>query len=404
VVYPLGDHGIFVSTAETTGALSETDAALVELFAAVVTAALDQLASRADLRAERNLLTNIFEQIPVHLFVKDTEGRHLRVSTHLFEDTDVDIDTLDVETFSPAAVQGKTDVDLYGDTERYRQSYADDLRVVETGESRLEVEQYDTLFDEWFLTSKVPWYDDDGTCQGIMGVATEITTQKEYERQLERQNDRLDNFASMVSHDLRNPLNVVQGRLELALADGDEAHLEPALRAATRMGELIDDMLWLAKHGQDLDSVESVEIDTLASEAWALVDTADARLSVETDATVRADRSRLSQVFENLFRNAVEHGGEDVSVTVGATADGLYVADDGPGIPSGDLATATEIGYSGQPNGTGLGLAIVDDVAVAHDWTLELGESETGGLRVEMGDVTFLDAARPEASTHSSES
>jgi PAS domain S-box-containing protein len=402
VVYPLGDHGVFVSTAETPGALSETDAALVELFAAVVTAALDQLASRADLRAERNLLSNIFEQIPVHLFVKDTEGRHLRVSTHLFEDADVDTDTLGVEEFSPSAVQGKTDVDLYGDRERYRQSYADDLRVIETGEPLFDVEGYDPVFEEWFLTSKVPWYDEDDTCKGIMGVATEITTQKEYERQLERQNDRLDNFASMVSHDLRNPLNVVQGRLELALADGDETHLEPALRAATRMGELIDDMLWLAKHGQDLDGVESVEVDAVVHEAWSVVDTGSAALSVETDATVRADRSRLAQVFENLFRNAVEHAGPEVSVTVGRTPDAIYVADDGPGIPSADLATATEIGYSGQPDGTGLGLAIVDGVATAHGWTLELGESEAGGLRVEIADVTFLDATPAETPTNSS--
>jgi signal transduction histidine kinase len=377
---------------------------MVELFAAVVTAALDQLESRADLRAERTLLSNIFEQIPVHLFVKDTEARHLRVSTHLFEEADVDIDALDVDDFSPSAVQGKTDIDLYGDAERYRQSYADDLRVIETGEPLLDVERYDTIFQEWFLTSKVPWYDDDGTCKGIMGVATEITTQKEYERQLERQNDRLDNFASMVSHDLRNPLNVVQGRLELALADEDTTHLDPALRAATRMGELIDDMLWLAKQGQDLDSVEPVDIDTLATEAWALVDTVDARLTVETDATIEADRSRLAQVFENLFRNAVEHGGEDVSVTVGRTGSGLYVADDGPGLSEAELATATEIGYSGRPDGTGLGLAIVDDVAAAHGWTLELDDSEAGGLRVEFDGVTFVGESRTETSTSSSRS
>ena len=391
IVFPLGKHGVFVSTAETPGALSETDAALVELFAAVVTAALDQLASRADLRAERNLLSNIFEQIPVHLFVKDTEARHLRVSTHLFEDTDVDTDTLEADAFSPSAVEGKTDVELYGDTERYRESYADDLRVIDSGEPLLEVEGYNPLFEEWFLTSKVPWYDENDTCKGIMGVATEITTQKEYERRLERQNDRLDSFASMVSHDLRNPLNVVQGRLQLALEDGDTAHLDPALRATTRMDELIDGLLELARRGQALDALESVDVDAVARESWAVVDTATARLDVETDATVRADPSRLGQVFENLFRNAVEHAGAEVTVTVDTTASGIYVADDGPGIPSDERGRVTDIGYSGQENGTGLGLAIVAEVAAAHGWGVDLSDSETGGLRVEFDGVTFVE-------------
>jgi PAS domain S-box-containing protein len=407
IVYPLGDHGIFVSTDETPGAISETDAALVELFAAVVTAVLDQLESQANLRAERNLLENIFEQIPVHLFVKDTEARHLRVSTHLFSEGEPGGDATPTDADDPrdgdgdpgatpdglsvSAVEGKTDVELYEDSERYRASYADDLHVIETGEPLLDVEQYDPWFDEWFLTSKVPWYDADGTCKGIMGVAKTITTQKEYERQLERQNDRLDSFASMVSHDLRNPLNVIQGRLQLALEDGDTAHLEPALRAATRMGELIDDLLQLARQGQALDALEPVDVGGMVRDCWSVVDTSSARLTVETDATVRADRSRLAQVFENLFRNAVEHAGPTVSVTVGETSDGFYVADDGPGLQSDDHAAATEAGHSETAGGTGLGLAIVEEIAGAHGWEVTITDAETGGLRVEFAGVTFVD-------------
>jgi signal transduction histidine kinase len=315
------------------------------------------------------------------------------VSTHLFEEADVDPDRLGIETFSPAAAEGKTDVELYRDTERYRESYADDLRVIETGEPLLDVERYDPFVEEWFLTSKVPWYDDDGTCKGIMGVATEITTQKEYERQLERQNDRLDSFASMVSHDLRNPLNVVQGRLQLALEDGDTAHLEPALRAAGRMNELIDGLLELARRGQGVDTLDPVAVDALVHESWSVVDTAAARLRVETDATIEADRSRLAQVFENLFRNAVEHAGPEVTVTVGTTPTGIYVADDGPGIPSEEHGLATDIGYSGRADGTGLGLAIVAEVAAAHGWTVELSDSEAGGLCVELDGVTFVEGS-----------
>ena len=399
IVHPLGEHGVFVSTADWPNALSETEMALVDLLTAVITAALDQLKSQAELRDERNLLANIFEQIPVHLFVKDTEARHLRVSTHLFENADIDTDALEVEDFSPSTVTGKTDVELYRDTEQYRQSVEDDLRVIETGEPLLEVERYDPLIDEWFLTSKVPWYDAEGTCKGIMGVATEITTQKEYERELERQNDRLDSFASMVSHDLRNPLGVVQGRIELALETEDITHLEPAQRAATRMGELIDDMLWLAKEGHNLGAVEAVDVATVARESWAVVDTSDARLSVETDTTVQADRSRLAQVFENLFSNAIEHAGSEVTVRVGATQNGIYVSDDGPGMPATERASATEIGVSGRPDGTGLGLAIVREIATAHGWEVTLRESESRGLCVELEGVTFTETSASESQT-----
>jgi signal transduction histidine kinase len=232
-----------------------------------------------------------------------------------------------------------------------------------------------------------------------MGVATEITTQKEYERELERQNDRLDSFASMVSHDLRNPLGVVQGRVELALETEDITHLEPAQRAAARMGELIDDMLWLAKEGHNLGAVEAVDIATVARESWSVVGTADARLSVETDTTVQADRSRLAQVFENLFSNAIEHAGSEVTVRVGATQTGIYVSDNGPGIPATERANATEIGVSGRPDGTGLGLAIVREIATAHGWDVTLRESESGGLCVELEGVTFTETSASESQT-----
>jgi len=148
-------------------------------------------------------------------------------------------------------------------------------------------------------------------------------TRRLHERsaELERQNDRLEEFASVVSHDLRNPLNVAQGRVDLARHECDSDHLEAAARAHDRMEALISDLLALARQGESVNEPDAVRLAAVVNNCWGNVETADADLSVETDLRVRADESRLRQLFENLIRNAIEHGGDEAAVRVGETAD-----------------------------------------------------------------------------------
>jgi len=207
------------------------------------------------------------------------------------------------------------------------------------------------------------------------------------ERELERQNDRLDEFASFVSHDLRNPLNVAKGRLELARREHDNEHLEYVATAQDRMETLIDDVLALSRQGETIDEKDVVNLESIARDSWQNVETADATRVVETDLRIRADRSRLRQLLENLFRNAVEHGGDDVTVRIGERADGFYVADDGPGVPADDREAVFTAGHSASSGGTGYGLAIVDQIVDGHDWAISITESETGGARFEISGV-----------------
>jgi len=204
---------------------------------------------------------------------------------------------------------------------------------------------------------------------------------RERERELEARNDRLEQFASVVSHDLRNPLNVATGRLELLREADDSEHAAAIERALDRMEALIDDLLTLARAGETITETESVSLATAAEAAWETVETADAALVVGTDRTIRADASRLQQLLENLFRNAVEHAGPDVTVTVGDRDGGFYVADDGPGIPADERDRVFEDGYSTDDDGTGFGLAIVESIAEAHGWTVSLDGSADGGAR-----------------------
>ncbi len=211
------------------------------------------------------------------------------------------------------------------------------------------------------------------------------------ERELETQNERLEEFASIVSHDLRNPLNVAEGRVELAKESGDLDHLDAVERAHERMNALIDDLLTLARQGEYVSEIAPVRLDGLARECWENVATADATLDVRSDRAVLADRSRLQQLFENLMRNAVEHAGSDVTVSVGELTDGFYVADDGPGIPADAREDVFDAGYSTTDRGTGFGLSIVKQIATAHDWEIAVTEEADGGARFEITGVSFAD-------------
>jgi signal transduction histidine kinase len=212
---------------------------------------------------------------------------------------------------------------------------------------------------------------------------------------------RLEEFASVVSHDLRNPLNVARGHLELGRETGDDHHFAAAEDAMDRMERIIDDLLTLAREGESEFDAEPVSLGETAHTAWAAVDSmdADATLDVDSDRELVADETGLLRLFENLFRNAVEHaatgpdsqaehGSEGVTVSVGALGEagdsrGFYVADDGPGIPEDEREQVFESGYTTSDEGTGFGLAIVQEVADAHGWRVEVCESESGGARFE---------------------
>lgn len=207
------------------------------------------------------------------------------------------------------------------------------------------------------------------------------------EEQLRQQNERLEAFASVVSHDLRNPLTLLSGSLELAEATGDPEHFEDAHAAIDRMEGMIDDLLVLARQGDTVDDRQPTSVAGVVEAAWDEVPTADASLEITDERIASVDPDRLRQLFANLFRNAVEHGGDDVIVEFGTFEDGVYVADDGPGIPEEERDQVFDHGFTTSSDGTGLGLKIVADIADAHGWELAVAESEAGGARIELHGV-----------------
>jgi PAS domain S-box-containing protein len=235
----------------------------------------------------------------------------------------------------------------------------------------------------------VPIRGEAGNIIGGFFITQDVTNQRRWERDLQRQNEELERFASIVSHDLRNPLNVAQGRLELVQAECDSEHLDDVENALERSQTLIDDLLALAREGNQIDDIEAVDIATLIENCWHNVATGEATISVDIDRTVRADRSRLQQFLENLYRNAIEYGDDDVAVTVGALPDGFYIEDDGPGIPADEREDVFDVGYSSTEDGTGFGLSIVQEIADAHGWNIRVTDGSDGGARFEITGVEF---------------
>ncbi len=209
------------------------------------------------------------------------------------------------------------------------------------------------------------------------------------EQELARQNERLEEFASIVSHDIRNPLSVAKGYLPQTDAD-DEIKGE-IRHSLERIDRLTDELLTLAKKGQIVGETDSVPLAGVARSAWQTVSSPTATLDVVSgDAQIDADRERLVELLENLFANSIEHGpaatDSPITVTVGTTETGFFIEDDGVGVPADEQARIFEQGYTTSDEGTGFGLYIVRTLAEAHGWSVSVGDAErsAAGARFEI--------------------
>jgi len=212
---------------------------------------------------------------------------------------------------------------------------------------------------------------------------------RHHRSEIARERNRMAEFASVVSHDLRNPLGVALGRLDAARETHAPEHFDAIERSLERMDALIDDVLTLAREGEAVTDPESVALAGIVDDAWAVLDAADA--TVHNDVTERyiADPGRLQRLIENLLRNAIEHVGTDVTITVGDldAGRGFYVADDGPGIAPEQREQVFEPGFTTSEDGTGFGLKIVAEIAQAHGASVTVTESADGGARFEIRDL-----------------
>jgi len=280
-------------------------------------------------------------------------------------------------------VRGRTPRDVFGD-EQGAELEANYHRCVKAGEPISYQEELHVDEGARFWQTKLAPVVTDGEITRLVGITRNVTDRVEQERQLRQQNERLDEFASVISHDLRNPLNVAQGRATLLAEQTESEHLDPLLQALDRMEAIVEDTLTLARQGDTISETEPISLTDLVGKCWATVDTDDATIEIVDEMTFQGDPDRLRHVFENLFRNAVKHGGSDVTVRVGCHNErGIYVEDDGPGIPADKRNEVFEPGHSSARGGTGFGLTIVNRIVEAHGWRVSVTDGTDGGARFE---------------------
>ncbi|WP_440008893.1 PAS domain-containing protein [Halomicrococcus sp. SG-WS-1] len=239
-----------------------------------------------------------------------------------------------------------------------------------------------------------PLRDADGDIFAGLSIAQDITEQVERERELKESNKRLDSFASLVAHELRNPVMIGQMYSTELPEDANPEVVEYITESFDRIEDIIDLMLVVTQGTDAVLESAPMALTDAARNAWDNVDTLDATVELlASDYTIEADETYVEHLFRNLFENAIKHGGRDVTVTVGELPTGFYVADDGTGIPAADREAVFETGYTTEANhgGMGLGLAFVRELANVYGWTCSLTESAAGGVRIEFTGVDFTD-------------
>ncbi|WP_267644178.1 hybrid sensor histidine kinase/response regulator [Haloarchaeobius amylolyticus] len=416
-------YGILGVYSNDSDGFDEMEVSAVREIASSVSHVLDTIAIRGRIDQQERVLRRyerLVETVGDGMYVLDSDGHFMTVNDAMLSMTGYSREGLLGEHISIIL----DDESVEAGAESIRRMVRDRRMEGETQEVTVQTKDGRTYPGE-VQVALLPF--EDGEFRGSVGAIRDITERKKREQELQRQNERLDAFASIVSHDLRNPLGVSQGYLDLVEEQTDESvaeyigHVEDGL---ARMEDIIADVLAIARQGQTVTETEPTDLEDIVREAWSNVDTKEATLAVTDSMRIAVDRSRLLRALENLFRNAVEHGGRTVAIEVGLLSPtggdgsvagddlaidgtggfefpegeqpeepditrpaGFYVADDGEGMPAEIRENAFDSAFTTSEEGLGIGLWVVREVASAHGWTTTVVESAEGGARFEFSDV-----------------
>jgi PAS domain S-box-containing protein len=360
---PLSDHGVMLVSATTVDAFDDSDVALAKVLASNVTTVLNQLDRERELQETTNTLEAIIGASPDAVVMVD-ENYEVTLWNEAAEE---------MFGWSEAEVVGERAPFVPDEKQEEFEQYIEDIEDgnVKRGVETVRKRKDDTRLDVSLSSAKVTA---NGELVGYMGTFEDISQRLNYERRLERQRDNLELLTQMMSHDIRNDLQVISAYAELLAerAEGeDREYVETILSNTETAVDLTQSARDLAEAMRRTDAgreptplrgtLEAQIEETRASYARASV-TVDGHVP---GVSVLAN-DMLSSVFRNLLKNAVEHSDKpvpDVTVTIDVDDDAVVVriADNGPGVPDSQKREIFGRGEKGlESEGTGIGLYLVD--------------------------------------------
>jgi len=347
----------------------------------------EQKLAEQRLAAERQLLRTLIDNLPSHIFVKDSQGRYL-VSNQSH--------TRLLGAAQESDLLGKTVFDFFP-PDVARGFAATDEELLRGGESIIEREERYAAQggSGWHSATKVPLRDAQGRITGLVGIRHDITARKQaeealnfYTASLVRSNRELQDFASVASHDLQEPLRKIQAfsdRLKArsgpALDETARDYLDRMQNAAARMQTLVNDLLTFSRVTSRAQPFVPTDLARVAREVLSDLETrleqTGGRVELGDLPVIEADATQMRQLFQNLVANALKFHRPDAPPVVKVTCerDGdsvrLLVADNGIGFDEKYLDRIFTIFQRlhgrEEYEGTGVGLAVCRKIAHRHN-------------------------------------
>lgn len=338
------------------------------------------------LKDTQDTLRQVIDLVPDIIFAKTKSGEYVLANEALADAYELDVKD----------IEGKTDYDLLPDPDEADAFRTDDLEVIESGTDRTIEETLTTAEGKEIKlqTTKIPFDPPTVDEPAVLGYGRDVTDLKEYQDRLRRHRDSLAVLNQVIRHDIRNDLQIIQGRAELLDphidAEGGD-HLREILNSTQAAIELTKTARDLSQALEpDSDQYGPVDLGNRLRAAVESMESvhghADFELTIEDTPTVPANEL-IDAVFRNLLQNAVLHNDSDtpeVDVTLIGDEDTarVIVADNGPGVPDDMKAQIFGKGEQGLDSpGTGLGLYLVDTVIDQFDGEVWVEDNEPEGAK-----------------------
>jgi PAS domain S-box-containing protein len=350
--------------------------------------------TEADLWESQQQLQAILDNSPTLIFVLDNQNRHL-LSNRSYENL--------LSTTNEQLI-GKSIYDVW--SAEFAEAFATINKQVLDQCLCIETEEVAPLDDgiHTYLVNKFPLLDANGVPYAVCGIAADITERKRTEQKLEqlttdlkRSNQDLEQFAYVASHDLQEPLRAIKGFTQLLrqdyqnqLDESAQEYMSYIVDGATRMQQLIQDLLTYCRLSTDHQGVAAIDCNAVVRQAIANLEVAiadsNATVTHESLPTIKADKTQLIQLFQNLISNAVKfHRDEPPEVHIYAQLRNqewlFFVRDNGIGIESKYLTRIFEVfkrlHSRTEFSGTGIGLAICKKIVESHSGSI-WAESQPG--------------------------